>query len=453
MKIAIAGAGKLGVKIMEMLLSGGHDVTVIDIDEDVLQRLGSVYDITTISGDAKQISLLSDIDIDTYDHLLAATDNDEKNMIIAAFAKKLGCRHVISRLRDPEHMNQREFVRETLNIDYCINPDYSITLEIYQYLVEKYTLKNGVFSTGKIVMIEFLADKLPEVINRPIVDIKQLIGDILVVAISRNGRIIIPHGEHIVLKGDILYITGVQKIIDHVRKRVHVRGRFTDLHSVMIVGGGKTGLYLAKLLSEYGAAVKLIESNKARCQYLSVNLEDVLVLHGDASDVEFLNDENMPEMDAFVTVTGYDEENLLLALVAKQAGVTDVIAKISRENYTGLVENMGIDMVLNPIVISADHILRYIQGSRFIIFSRLIQGQAEFFEFVADDEMMLADRPIANLNLPKGVLIAAVQRKTEVIIPNGATEIRNGDHVLVLCLLSEVGEFEKLFRIRRGIFG
>jgi trk system potassium uptake protein TrkA len=221
----------------------------------------------------------------------------------------------------------------------------------------------------------------------------------------------------------------------------------------MIAGGGKTALYLSRSLAEYGAAVKLIESDKARCQYLSTNLENVLVLHGDATDIELLNDENLSEMDAFVSATGYDEENLLLALMAKQSGVEDVIAKISRENYSSLIESMGVDMALNPITISANHILRYIQGSRLIIFSRLIQGQAEFFEFVADEDMILVNKRIAHLNLPKGVIIAAIHRESKVIIPNGNTEIAEGDHVLALCLLSEVSEFEKLFRIRKGLFG
>ena len=453
MKIAIAGAGKLGFKTMEMLLGGDNEVTVIDKDNEVLQRLSSNYDIMTVCGNAKQAFLLEDMDINTYDYILASTDNDEKNIVIASLAKRLGCRNAIARLRDPEHMRQYEFVKEVFNIDSVINPDLAISREIYRYLVEKYTLSNGIFVTGNVVMIEFPADKLPEVVNKPILDIKKLIGDILVVAVSRNGKIIIPRGELVINKEDTLYIAGVQKDITRIRKRVHVAGRFTDLHTVMIAGGGKTAHYLSRSLSEYGAAVKLIESDKARCQYLSANLDNVLVLHGDATDIELLKEENLSEMDAFVSVTGYDEENLLLALMAKQSGVEDVIAKISRENYGGLIESMGVDMALNPIVISANHILRFVQGNRLIIFSRLIQGQAEFFEFVADEDMMLVNKPIAQLNLPKGVIIAAIHRKSKVIIPNGNTEIEEGDHVLALCLLSEVSEFEKHFRIRKGFFG
>jgi trk system potassium uptake protein TrkA len=453
MKIAIAGAGKLGIKMTEMLLSGDHTVTVIDKDEEVLHRIGSNYDIMTISGNAKQISLLKDIDINTYDYLLACTDEDEKNIIIASFAKKLGCRHVIARLRDPEHMAQQEFIKEKMDIDDIINPDYAITHEIYIYLVEKYTISNGVFSTGKIALLECISDKLPEAINHPVIDIKSKLGDILVVAVSRNGKVIIPRGDHVILEGDTLYIAGKKDLINSIKKRVHETGRYTDLHKVMIAGGGKTGLYLAKLLSEYGAAVKIIERDKSRCQYLSSRLENVLVLHGDATDLELLEEESFKEMDAFVSATGFDEENLLLALMAKQNGIEDVIAKISRESYSGLIEHMGIDMVMNPINISANHILRLIQGSNLIVFSRIIQGQAEFFEFIADEDMLIADKPIAQLNLPRGVIIAAIHRGSEVIIPSGNTEIVEGDRVTVLCLLSEAGNLEKMFRMRRGFFG
>ncbi|MDR1574059.1 MAG: NAD-binding protein, partial [Clostridiales Family XIII bacterium] len=220
----------------------------------------------------------------------------------------------------------------------------------------------------------------------------------------------------------------------------------------MIAGGGKVGLYLARLLSEFGIAVKIIESDKQRCQYLSSHLENVLILHGDATDIALLEEEGFAETDAFVSATGYDEENLLLALMAKQRGVEDVIAKISRESYYGLIESMGIDMVMNPVDISAGYMLRIIQGSELIVFSKLIQGQAELIEFIADENMMLADKPISELGLPNGVIIASIHRGGDVIIPTGSTEIEEGDRVLIFCLLSEVSDLEKLLRFRRGLF-
>ena len=172
----------------------------------------------------------------------------------------------------------------------------------------------------------------------------------------------------------------------------------------MIIGGGKTGYYLAQKLSDFGATVKLVEKNIDRCRYLSTRLENVMVLHSDGTDIDFLEEENLDEMDAFVTATGYDEENLLLSLSAKQHGIDDVIAKVSHENYMGLVEKMGVDMVLNPLDISASNILRYIQGSKKILASFLIQGQAQIMEVVANSKMTLIGVPLKDLELPKEIL-------------------------------------------------
>jgi trk system potassium uptake protein TrkA len=452
MKIAVAGAGKLGIKITEMLLSGDHSVTVIDRDKEILQKLSASFDIMTVEGNAKQISLLRSIEIADFDFLIAVTDRDEKNMVIASFAKKLGCARVIARIRDPEHSGQQDFIKENLNIDFLVNPEFAVTQEIYKYLVEKYSISNGIISTGKAALIEFMSDRLPGIIGKPISEIPSIIGHVLVVAISRNGKVIIPHGDVTVLAEDALYIVGNKDMIRSLNKKVHEKGKYTDIRKVMIAGGGKVGLYLARLLSEFGIAVKIIEIDRLRCQYLSSNLENVLVLHGDATDTALLEDESFEEMDAFVSATGYDEENLLLALMAKQHGIEDVIAKISRESYYGLIESMGIDMVMNPVDISAGYMLRIIQGSELIVFSRLIQGQAELIEFIADENMMLADKPISELGLPSGVIIAAIHRGGKVIIPTGSTEIEEGDRVLIFCLLSEVSDLEKLLRLRRGFF-
>ena len=191
----------------------------------------------------------------------------------------------------------------------------------------------------------------------------------------------------------------------------------------MIIGGGKTGYYLAQKLSDFGATVKLVEKNIDRCRYLSTRLENVMVLHSDGTDIDFLEEENLDEMDAFVTATGYDEENLLLSLSAKQHGIDDVIAKVSHENYMGLVEKMGVDMVLNPLDISASNILRYIQGSKKILASFLIQGQAQIMEVVANSKMTLIGVPLKDLELPKEILFAAIRRGDKVIIPNEDTTI------------------------------
>ena len=348
-------------------------------------------------------------------------------------------------------MNQIDFIKETLNIDHIVNPDLSITLEIYKYLVEKYTLTNGIFTSGKVSMVQFNVKRMSRLINLTMRQVPNLLPNMLIVAISRNGKIIIPHGDTIVEDHDTLYLIGEKNEITELHNRVYERGKYTNLQKVMIAGGGKTGFYLAKRLSEFGIAVKIIEKDKDRCYYLSTHLDDVMVLHGDATDQALLEEENLEEMDAFIAATGLDEENLLLALIAKQVKVEDVISKVSRESYKDLIEQMGIDMVLNPLDIITSTILRYIQGSKRIISSLLIQGQAEIMEIIATNDMKLANVPLAQIQLPDGVLIAAIHRGNHVIIPNGQTMIHEDDKVTIFCLLSDIGELEKLMTIKRGL--
>ena len=450
MKIAVVGAGKLGMKVVNALVGGNHSITVIDKNEAILNKISQQYDVLVSCGNAKQISLLRRESINTFDFLIACTDSDEKNIVIASCAKKLGCTKVIARVRDPEHMNQIDFIKETMNVDHIVNPDLGITLEIYKYLVEKYTLTNGIFSSGKVSLVQFKAKRLPRLIDLSMVEVSKVLPNMLVIALSRNGKIIIPHGQTTIEAEDTVYLIGEKNQIAELHRKVYEKGKYTDLQKVMIAGGGKTGYYLADKLSEFGVSVKLIEKSKERCYYLSTHLDDVMVLHGDATDSVLLEEENLDEMDAFVAATGLDEENLLLALIAKQRNIEDVIAKVSRQSYKDLIERMGVDMVLNPLDIVASNILRYIQGSKRIISYLLIQGQAEIMEIIASDDMKLANTPLKYVKLPDGVLVAAIHRGPKVIIPNGDTKIMADDKVTIFCLLSDIGELEKLMTNKRG---
>lgn len=452
MKVVIAGAGKLGMNVANALLGGDHSITIIDTNENLLQKINSHIDVMTINANAKETKILKEINISSYDFLIATTGNDETNIVIASFAKRLGCSKVVARVRDPEHMQQINFIKDAMSIDHIVNPDQGITTEIYKYLAEKYTLSNGIFSSGKVSLVEFDVDRYRKLIGLPIKEVPKVLPNMLVVAISRNGKVIIPHGNDIIEPEDSLYIIGEKAPILALNAKVHERGKYTDLQKVMIMGGGKTGFYLAEMLSEFGAAVKIIEMDKARCHYLSTHLEDVMILHGDATDLTLLEDENLDMMDAVVTATGFDEDNLLMALTAKQHGVEDVIAKVSRKSYADIISSMGIDMALNPLDITTSNILRFVQGSKRILSSQLIQGQAELMEIVATPRMNILYTPISELELHDGILIAAIHRGTEVIIPDGNTEIEEDDRVLLISMLSDRSSTETLFK-DTGILG
>ncbi len=448
MNIAIIGVGKLGIKVCEALVGGDYSITIVDTNDALLDRLSQQFDVMTVNEDARDINVLKEIGINKFQYVLVATGRDETNLVIGGFAKKLGCHRVIVRVRDPEYMKHFEFIRTSMGIDYIVNPDFAITMEIYKYLSEKYTLNNGVFTSGRIALIEFKAKRKKELIGLKMPEVRRLMPDMLIAAISRNGKVIIPHGNDEIREDDAVYVVGEKNEIMELNKKVHVKGKYTDLQKVMIIGGGKTGYYLAQRLADFGASVKLVEQSKERCQYLSTRIPNVMILHGDGTDMDMLEEENIDEMDAFVTATGYDEQNLLLALTAKQKGIEDVISKISRESYSGLIEEMGVDMVLNPLDITAAYIFSIIQGEKRVISSMLVQGQAEIIEVVATPGMKMVGDTLQNLNLPKGVLIASIYRQGEVIIPDGNARIKDGDRVIMFSLLSDIADLEKLMKIR-----
>jgi trk system potassium uptake protein TrkA len=446
MKVAIAGAGKLGVTVTEALLGGGHDITVIDKDDALIQKIASRFDVLTAAADAKRIGTLRDIGIDEYDLLISVVDDDDTNIVICAFAKKLGCPRTIARVRTPEHAEQIDFIKNAMNIDHIVNPDMACASEIYKYLVEKYTLADGCYTADGVSILEFGIEKVPGLAGRETRQAAQTLGGLLIGAISRSGKIIIPDGSTALKAGDTLYVIGLERDIKDLAHSAHDRKRYTDLSRVMIAGGGNIGYYLAKKLSAFGVSVKIIEADRARCEYLTARLDNVLVLHGDATDLNLLYEENLEGMDAFVAVTGFDEENLLLAQLARQQGVEDTVAKVSRKSYSALIETLGVTMTINPMDICATDMLRFIQKSGIVIFSQIIQGQADFTEIWAEKDMPVTHKKLADLDIPEGVLIAAVHRGEHILIPDGSTQIQDGDRVLFLSLLSSVPSLEALIK-------
>lgn len=445
MKIAILGAGKLGTTLTETLLAGDNDITVVDINEKRVQHIAQTYDILTYPGDIHRIGLLREIGIDQFDFALAVTGSDDANIFAASCAKALGCKKVLARVTSPEHMQQTDFICQNFHIDAVINPYVLITGEIYRYLVEKYSLSNGVYTNKRIAMLELDAEKEPRVLGKPITEFRSILPDTLVVGISRRGQVIIPHGNDTIEAGDIIYLVGEKKaMLEYSKKFTRKRGR--DTQKVMVIGGGRTGYFLGQKLSEYGAAVKIIESDEKRCYELSDKLRNVMVLHGNGNDISLLEEENLEEMDAFVAATGFDEENLLLALTAKNRGVPDVIAKVSHENYDDLTSQMGIDVVLNPMDLSASAILRIVNGSKRVLSSVLLQGQAELLEIYVDETMNIINKPLRDLDLPSYAIIAAINRGTKTIIPGGNDKILPGDHIIVVCMLSHIGYIETIIK-------
>jgi len=450
MKVAVIGAGKLGVAVTQALQGGGHDITLIDINEGRIQKMNDRFDIFTLVADARRLEVLEQLKMNTYNLLVACTDVDEQNMVICALAKKLGCRRTVARVRSPEYVEMESMLKRTMNIDYVVNPDLACASEIYKYLTEKYTLKGGRYTADGVTILECKIEKLPGLAGNQIKNAAHLLNGLLISAVSRGGKIIVPNGNTLLEKGDTLYLAGLEKTVSEMSRKVHDRKKYTDLKNVMIAGGGKTAYFLAQKLLEFGAGVKIIEIDRSRCEYLSGKLDGALVLCADATDTNLLSDENLSSMGAFVAVTGFDEENLLLSLIAKQQNVGDIITKVSRKSYAPLTEHLGVNIIINPVDICASNILRYIQRDDVLVFSQMIQGQAEFIEIWADSTMGITEKTLADLEIPEGVLIAAIHRGGEIIIPDGRSRIQEGDRVLILSLLSSIPELEVLIKKGKG---
>lgn len=399
------------------------------------------------------INMLRELNINTYDLLVASTSSDETNTVICALAKKLGCSQTIARIRNPEYMEQLDFIKNEMGIDYIVNPDLATAQAIEKYLLKSYIFHSGDFASGKVQMLDFNIGYSEEFVGKKIMELEDF-DDLLITAISRSGEIIIPNGSTTLLEMDVIHVMGKANDINRISTKLVTPNNNKEIKSIMILGGGNVGYYLADRLSKGKVSVTILEQDRERCQELSEKLKNVLIIHGDGTDIHLLEEEMLSSMDAFVGATGYDEENLLMALMAKQAGVPKVISKISRANYTKIIDRLGIDAALNPIYITASNILKLVRGGKVVSVALLLGGNAEVTEIIVDENMPFIDKPLAELNLPKGVIIGAIVRKGQVIIPKGNSVIKPNDRIVVFCLTEDLPTLKVFFKPHHkgGIF-
>lgn len=449
MKAVIVGAGKVGSQLVESLLNENHDVIVIDNNQKVIDKLNDNFDILAIKGNGVSSELLKKIECKDADLLIAVTDSDEANIVTCITAKKIGTKNVIARVRNPEYVLELEFMQKSLGIDHIINPELATAHEIMRMLLNTHVSYAEDFAKGRVRISEIQVSSNSNLINKQIKDIG-LPKSIIITAIARNGDIIIPNGADYIYPKDTLYVMGERDNVDAFAKGEGVQIITNKTRNVLITGGGKTSFYLAKELEHIGVNVKIIEQSLERCNELAEGLNNTLVLHGDCTDISLLKAEKVEGMDAFVAATGFDEENLLVALLAKQLGAKKVIAKVSRSSYTSLIETIGIDNTVTPKLITARDILRLVRGGRIISMSLLIGGRAEVFEIIPQENAPIVNKPLKDIGIPQGVIIGAILRYGKVIIPNGESVIKSADRVIVFTLEHHMDRVNKLFRERQG---
>lgn len=449
MKVMIVGAGKLGYKLAESMVLEDIDVTVIDNNPKVIDYVNEHLDVLTVLANGIDISILRELGIKQYNLLVASTDSDETNTLICTLAKKLGCEKTIARIRNPEYMEQLDFIKNELGIDHIINPDLATAQAIEKYLLKNYSFYSGEFASGKVQMVDLNIEHMKEFVGKKLMELENFQG-LLITAISRNGDIIIPNGSTKLLANDTIYIIGKSDEIINLNNRVTQDIIRRDMEKVMILGGSNIGFYLARKLSKAEISVTLIEKDKERCQELSELLSDVLIIHGDGTDIHLLEEERISSMDAFVGVTGFDEDNLLMGLMAKQYGVPKTISKISRQSYTKIIDRLGIDAALNPIYITASNILKYIRGGKIVSVSLLIGGDGEVTEIIVGKDLPIVGKTLQELKLPKGIIIGAIVHNGKVIIPNGKSVIQANDRIVVFCLTEDLPTLKIFFNPHKG---
>jgi trk system potassium uptake protein len=449
MKVIIIGAGKLGYKVAESLINSHIEVTIVDSSPKVINRISDHLDVLAVHANGLGVEILKQLGIQTYDLLIASTDSDETNTIICSFAKKLGCKKTIARIRNPEYLTQIDFIKTEMGIDLVVNPDLAIANEISRYILKRYSFYSGDYAKGKVQMHEFHVRHLKDFVDKRVMDLAG-IEDLLIVAINRNGQIIIPNGSTIIKEEDTLYIIGKSESIEKMEATFGLNKDKKYMKNVMIFGGGKVGYYIAKQLLQTKINVTIIEQNQSRCLYLSEHLHRAMIIHGDGTDINLLEEENLSNMDVFIGATDLDEQNLLMTLMAKQYGVKKVISKISRPNYSQIIDKLAIDIALNPIYITASDILKFIRGGKVVSVSLLLGGQAEVTEVIVNKDVKVVGKKIRELNLPKGMIIGAIVHKGKVHIPNGDTTIFADDRLVIFCLTSNVDALNTFLRPGRG---
>ena len=437
MKIIIAGAGKVGHTVAALLAEEGHDITIIDRDPDTIQILSNSLDVICVEGSATNSGTLREAGAEKADLLLAATEQDEVNMICGISARKLGTAHVIARVRDPEYLHQTEFLRETLGLSVLVNPEYECAKEISRALRFPGAVRVDSFSKGSLEIVEH---KIPAGGKLEGVALKELVqrfgAKILVGVVERGREAMIPNGNFVLQAGDRLSITGESR---ELRRFFTAIGQFKrPVRRVMIMGGGRSAVYLTRMLQESGMEVTVVERDRERCELLCDLIPQANIICGDATRSDVLQEDGLSAADAFVALTGDDEDNIITSLYAKSCGVGSVVVKVNRDYLDEILDNVGLTTIVSPKEIVAQQLTRYVRamsyskGGSMETLYRLADGKVEALEFKVSPRSACVNIPLKDLKLKPNILITAIIRGSKSIIPDGSSRILPGDHAVIV---------------------
>ena len=449
MKIIIVGIGKVGYAIAKQLSPEAHDITMVDPNSEALSRADGTLDVMTLAGNGASISVLVSAGVRDADLVIAVTDSDETNLVCCLIAKRLGAKHTVARVRNPEYHADAKLLRREIGLDMVINPDLAAAQEISRILSFPAAFRVEPFARGRIDMIGFQVMDGDEIAGVPLCELTQeRRAEVLICAAEREGNYIIPRGDFAPQVGDNIYMVGTGAELQKMLKSIG--HKWQKVKTVSAIGGSRIAEYLCPELKKIGASLRIVEKDGKKCQQLAAKLPDAMIIQGDGSDQGLLQEENIFEADAVVALTGRDEENLLMAFSAQRSGVGKVMAKMSRPNYMELVKQTSIASIISPKGIIASQITRYVRAlanSRGSSVERLYQmfgGEVEALEFIVSADCSFVNIPLKDLSLKGGILIAAIARDEEILIPGGITCICPGDRVVVVSSRQELHDLKDI---------
>lgn len=437
MKIIIVGIGKIGLTLAHAITAEGHDVVLVDNDPQALSVAKNSLDVNTVEGNGATMSVLEEAGAARADLLIASSSTDEINILICLVARKLGTKRTVARVRDPEYAKDLYKMTDELGLSMILNPEQSAAEEILRSLKYPSAIKIDTFAKGKVSLVEFKIDGQSPLLDLKISSLHTVVPiKILVCAIVRGDKVLIPRGNDVITEGDIIYVTASNRQLYSFFKAV---GRNKNrLKDVMILGGGKIGFYLAEDLCEIGAKVTIIERNHDRCKELSDLLPKASVICGDGTDHMLLKEEGIEGAEGVVSLTGIDEENIIISVFAASCGVGKVITKVNRENLLGMVGNMGLESIVTPARLTADRVVGYIRalsnsdGSQINTLYKLVGGRVEAVEFQIDGTPDFIGVPLSRLNIKKNLLVVSIIRNGKILFPGGSDWMDTGDRVIVV---------------------
>ena len=450
MNIIVVGGGKIGITILANLVAEGHDVLLIDNNPDRINDITNIYDVIGVCGNGADCEVLAEAGVDKAELLIATTDSDELNMLCCFMAKRMGAQYTVCRIRNPEYNdNSLSFMRKELDISMSINPELLAAHELFNILKLPSAAKIETFSVRNFELIELKLKPDTPLDGMKLMDLRSKFkAKFLICAVQRGEEAYIPDGNFVLKSGDKIGLTAAPTEIAKLLKEMGVLRK--QAKNVMILGGSRTAYYLAKRLTAAGNSVTIIEKDKKLCEELCEALPKAVVINGDGAKQDLLLEEGLQSVDAFVSLTGMDEENLLLASFAESQKVPKVIAKVNRDELIPLAEHWGLECIVSPKKLISDKLVQYARAlensadSSVETLYKLMDDKVEVLEFKVKSDFPRLKTAFKDLKTKPNTLVAGIVRDRKIIIPSGEDMLLADDKVVVLAANQRINKLSDI---------